>query len=467
MKLEIDFTNMMADAVGSRQGIRDEELQTAADHCRDLHALISMRRQEGELPFFNLPFEKEATAKIIELADELRQRFTTIVVLGIGGSALGTKAVMSALRPVWHNLVDDETRQDACRLFVLDNVDPETFAEHLQVFEPVDTCFLVISKSGSTVETTCQFLAARQWLTTEKQLDYRDHFVLITDPESGPLRELAEREKLRSCSIPPKVGGRFSVFTPVSLLPLACAGVDIGRLLAGAAALEPKVNHDDMFSNPAYLNGVLQYLAYQKGASISVMMPYSDRLFGLADWFRQLWAESLGKKHTLDGQVVHVGPTPVNALGTTDQHSQVQLYMEGPFDKVITMIAVESFERDFQLRGFEDTPAMNYLDGKSMAGLLTAERQATAAALARNLRPNCTLRVPDVSAETVGALLYLLQVQTLFSGYLFNVNPLDQPGVEEGKLFTYALMGRAGYDQKRQEYEKLQGQSPHRCLIVS
>jgi len=467
MELEFDYSHMMADAVGQEQGVSNVELEVAADRCKEIHARIMARRGRGELPFFDLPFAEEEIGKTLRLAERVKQRFENVVVLGIGGSALGTKAIMSALRPSWHNMVASEQRGGLPRLFVLDNVDPDYFAENLDLLDPEQTCFLVISKSGSTVETASQFLAARAWLVADSDRDYREHFILITDPEQGSLRELADREQIVSCEIPAGVGGRFTVFTPVSLLPLACAGVDIVGLVKGAASMMPHVCHDDLLTNPAYLNAVLQYLAYGKGASISVMMPYSNRLFGLSDWFRQLWAESLGKKYALDGSVCHVGPTPVNALGTTDQHSQVQLYMEGPFDKLVTFITVRRFERDFSMGAYSDMPALQYLEGHTMSELISAEQRATAAALARNRRPNATFVLPDVSPTSVGALLYLLQVQTLFAGDLFEVNPLDQPGVEEGKSFTYALMGRDGYAEKKKEFDQLQEKVPCRSLSVA
>lgn len=465
MILELDYTNMMVDAVGLEQGVSEAELAGLAPRCRQIWDRLDSQRKQGELPFFDLPFEREILTQIGALAGYVRDHFDEVVVLGIGGSALGTTAVMNALRPVWHNLCDEKRRNGLPRLFVLDNVDPDNFADHLDLLEPARTCFLVISKSGSTVETASQFLIARNWVANGAEDDYHDHFIMITDPEKGSLRELAEREGYRSCEIPPGVGGRFSVFTPVSLLPLACVGIDLGELLGGAADIAPEVCHGELMTNPAGLNAVLQFLAYGKGAHISVMMPYSNRLAAVADWFRQLWAESLGKKFSLDGRICHVGPTPVRALGSTDQHSQVQLYMEGPFDKVVTFLAVEKFDRDLTMSACPGTSSMDYLEGNSMSRLIDVERQATAAALARNGRPNCTVTMPEVSARTLGALLYMLQVQTLFAGDLFGVNPLDQPGVEEGKAFTYALMGRAGYEEKRREFDELQSRVARRRLV--
>ena len=463
MQISLDYTNMMADAIGSEFGIHDEAIADLRAQTKEIHQKIKVRRECGELPFFDLPLKLELVEEISSLAKEIQETFDNLVVLGIGGSALGTTAIFNALR-YSHNLLDNEQRGGLPRLFVLDNVDPDGFAAHLALCNPARTCFLVISKSGTTVETTSQFLVARQWI--EKSVDdhYQDHFILITDPESGSLRELADREGYRSCAIPAGVGGRFSVFTPVSLLPLACAGVDIERLLKGAADFSRFVCHDDLESNPAYLNAALQYLAYQKGLKISVLMPYSDRLRDVADWFRQLWAESLGKKFSTDGSVRHVGPTPVNALGTTDQHSQVQLYVEGPFDKVVTFVVIDEFDQDLSIPDYEAAPATTYLAGHTMGELIHIEQQATAAALTRNQRSNCAIHIPRVTAEAVGALIYMFEVQTLFAGYLFEVNPLDQPGVEEGKQFTYALMGRQGYAEKAREYASIKARLRSRIL---
>jgi len=462
--ITFDYTNMMQDAIGAERGVSAEELQKLAVQAKDCHQDILARRQRGELPFFDLPENSQMVDEVLDMASYIRSNFETLVVLGIGGSALGTTAVFNALS-FKHNL-KDVSQRGAPRLFVLDNVDPDGFSVHLSLCQPESTCFLVISKSGTTVETTSQFLVARSWVEAAVGENYRDHFVLVTDPDAGVLRELADAEGYRSCSIPAGVGGRFSVFTPVGLLPLAAVGVDINALLGGARKISNHVCHDDLPNNPAYLNAALQFLSYQKGMPISVLMPYSDRLKDIADWYKQLWAESLGKKYSLDGSVVHAGPTPVNALGTTDQHSQVQLYMEGPFDKVVTFIVVENFSIDLTFPGYPAAPKMSYLQGHSMGELIKAEQQATAVALTRNGRANCAFHIPEVNAESVGALIYLFEVQTLFAGYLFNVDPLDQPGVEEGKQFTYALMGRAGYEEKAREYKSIKERNmPHvlRC----
>lgn len=453
MNLQFDYTHMMAEVIGAEHGIAEQELLAMRETCLEIHRDLMQRRGAGRLPFYELPFDSRMAAQVVSQADELAARFENVVVLGIGGSALGTLALFRALCPLHHNLLDRRQRGQRPRLFVQDNVDPDGFAQTLELLNPEETVFLVISKSGTTVETSSQFLLARQWVDRTVKTTWQEHFVLVTDPQRGELRKLVDRQGFRSAEIPDGVGGRFSVFTPVSLLPLALVGVDIHRLLAGAADMEKRVVSPELLENPAYLNAVLQFLAVKKGKPITVMMPYSDRLRDVADWFRQLWAESLGKKFALDGRVIHAGPTPVKALGTTDQHSQVQLYMEGPHDKVITFLALSDYGSPLVLPAMDGAPDLDYLAGKSMADLIRYEQQATALALAKNQRPNCTITLDSVTPESVGALLYWLEVQTVFSGGLYQLDPLDQPGVEEGKEFTYGLMGRPGYESKRAEFE--------------
>ncbi|MFO7983624.1 MAG: glucose-6-phosphate isomerase [Desulfuromonadales bacterium] len=463
MSIQIDFTNMMADVVGEH-GISEADLEGLREKTGEIHRDLMERRERGLASFYDLPFDKDQVEKVRTFADEAKGRYENVVVLGIGGSALGTIALSRALLPLYHNHTDSGQSGGHPRLFVVDNVDPSGFGETLDYLDPGKTLVIVISKSGSTVETMCQFMISRDWMEEAVGDSYRDHFVLITDPSSGALRKLAEDEGYASFDIPEKVGGRFSVFTPVGLLPLALAGVDVEAVLEGAAAMESRVTLPGLMENPAYLNAALNYLAYRKGLKIGVLMPYSDRLYDFADWYRQIWAESLGKKFSRGGDVVHTGPTPIKALGTTDQHSQVQLYMEGPFDKLVTFISVEDYGRDLKIPKKAPAPGLSYLSGHSMAELIRIEQQATAVALSKNGRPNCTIKLDRVSPGNMGALIYMFEVQTVFAGGLFDVNPLDQPGVEEGKEFTYALMGREGFEEKEKEFSRRAGQ--HRSRIL-
>jgi len=444
--ISLDYTYMLADTIGAA-GITASELEALRPRVATVHGDLMRRRREGALPFYDLPFQ--SIDAIRQLAEEVADRCDDLVVLGIGGSALGTTAVARALLPLQYNLLPAGKRRRP-RLFVLDNVDPAGVGSVLELLDPQRTVFCVISKSGTTVETMSQFLLARQWLQAAIGARYREQMIMVTDPEKGVLRRLVREEGFRCCPVPEGVGGRFSVFTAVGLLPLAVVGVDIEALLAGAAAFESRLTVAELLDNPAYLNAALQFLCYGKGMPISVMMPYSDRLRDVADWYRQLWAESLGKKVVSGGEAGCVGPTPVKALGATDQHSQVQLYMEGPPDKVVTFL-VESAGSGMPLPT-PGIPELDYLCGHSLGELLAVEQQATAAALARCGRPSATFEFAQINAESVGAFLYLLQVQTVFAGGLFGVDPLDQPGVEAGKILASALLGHPGFAAQRSDF---------------
>jgi glucose-6-phosphate isomerase len=299
-----------------------------------------------------------------------------------------------------------------------------------------------------------QFLVIRERLGRAFEDDgYRRHLIFTTDPEKGVLRRIAREEQIATLPIPSNVGGRFSVLSAVGLLPAALVGIDVDELLGGARDMVERCETDDLGGNPAGVFAVLQYLAdTEAGAPMHVMMSYSDRLYGIADWFRQLWAESLGKERSRAGETVNVGPTPVKAIGATDQHSQVQLYIEGPYDKTVTFLTVEDRGEDLAIpSAYEDMPELAYLGGHTLGELLTAEGNATARALARRGRMNMTLRLPRVDARSVGELLMLLQIATVYAGELYGVDPLDQPGVELGKQLTYGLMGRPGYQPESGE----------------
>jgi glucose-6-phosphate isomerase len=402
---------------------------------------------------------------VLDLAADVRSRFDNFVVLGIGGSALGNVALQSALSHPYHNLLPREARGGP-RLFVLDNVDPEMIGGAMDVLDLERTVFNVISKSGGTAEPASLYLAFRRALKERLGERYREHIIATTDPTGGDLRAEAEAEGYRTLPIPSNVGGRFSVLSAVGLLSAAACGIDVKELLAGAAYADGFCRRASAWENPAAMYAVLQYLSYRGGRRISVMMPYVYGLRDVADWYRQLWAESLGKRINRRGEVVHVGPTPSKALGPTDQHSQVQLYMEGPFDKVITFLFVDRYRRDVPIPRAElESASTAYLGGHTLAELIQAEGKATALALAQAGRPNMALVLPEVNAFTVGQLLYTLAMATSISGELYNINAFDQPGVEAGKRATYALLGHPQYEDLRREIETGEARRSARYVV--
>jgi glucose-6-phosphate isomerase len=457
MALRLDYTNMLAENVPG--GISLATIESANDAFLRAMAVFDERRGRGELGFLDLPAARESTAAIQEFAEGAGQAFSDIVVLGIGGSALGPIALRSALRSIRWNELGDEARDYFPRLHVLENVDPVTVAELLGRIEIGRTLFLVISKSGGTAETMAQYLVVRGRLVEALGEDYRRHLVFITDPEKGSLRRIARAESIAALDIPSNVGGRFSVLSAVGLLPAALIGIDIAALMAGAADMAERCAARELRRNPAAMYAMLQWLGdSQHSLSTHVVMPYSDNLRDVGDWFVQLWAESLGKIRQ-DG--TSVGPTPIPAIGATDQHSQVQLFMEGPLDKTVTFIAVGGRAVDVKIPALhQDVPELAYLGGHTLGELLDVERQATAGALARRGRPNMTITLERLDPWHVGSLMMMLAVATVIAGALYEVNPLDQPGVELGKRYTYAMLGRADASDARQEWDALPKPDP-------
>lgn len=272
---------------------------------------------------------------------------------------------------------------------------------------------------------------------------YKNNLIITTDAQKGFLRQFVKQEKIVSFETPRGVEGRYSVLSPVGLLPLAFTGVDIKRILAGAVWLDKFFQKVIPEKNPAYLTALINFLFNKKGKNILVLMPYAAGLKEIANWYRQLWAESLGKKYDLSGKKVFTGSTPVNALGVTDQHSQIQLYNEGPNDKLIIFIETGKFRTELAIpRFFSNTPEAGFLAGKTFNQLMQAEKKGTEIALTKNQRPNYTIKLFNISPETIGALLYFFELQTAYAGKLYNVNAFDQPGVEAGKQTTFRLMSK-------------------------
>jgi glucose-6-phosphate isomerase len=414
-------------------GLEDRELDEVQPRLREaVDELL-----ESSPGFMRLPKSREYAEASVSVAEEIRSSGATdFIHVGIGGSALGPMALHKALDHPYYNLLPDRRGP---RIHFAENTDPTTLGAILDVADPESTWVNVVTKSGSTAETMANFLVIRAFLADSVgSFGYQGRTVATTDPEEGFLKEIADREDLRVLPIPQDVGGRFSVLTPVGLLPAAVTGLNVDALLAGAARCVDELGEQGA-DHPAVVGAAMHYLMdTARGRNGRVMMTYADSLERLAAWFVQLWAESLGK----DGK----GSTPHGAVGTTDQHSQVQLYMEGPQDKVIEIVEVENHPRDLEIpETYEDLEGVGYLGGHSMAELLNVECDATRRALAEAGRPNSTIKLGTVSEENVGYVFQALEIQTAIAGSLYGVNAFNQPGVEAGKQITYSRMGRPGY----------------------
>lgn len=434
-KIQFDFNNVTTAMVGDH-GFSTQEIAAADGMLKN--AIDALKTKP--LGFRKLPKGQAAVADdIVATAASIREKYDTFVVLGIGGSALGPIAVEQALMD----------GQGKMKLVVEDNVDPERLARVFGSLDLKKTMFNVITKSGRTSETMSQMMYAANALQ-KAGLALKDHVIATTDEKNGELVKIAQKEGLKQFVIPSDVGGRFSEMTPVGLLPAAVCGYDIRAMLEGAAYMDEVCSRES--SNPAALYALLHVLGMKKGINISVMLPYADSLKYMSDWYAQLWAESLGKRYGTDRSEVFAGQTPVKALGVTDQHSQIQLYTEGPFDKIVTFLKVDQFRNDLEIPvALEYIDAISFLGGKTFGQLLEAERSATEYALCKAGRPNITIALSQVDEFTVGALLYFFEMATAYAGEMLEINAFDQPGVEEGKVATFALMGKAGFEKKKAE----------------
>jgi glucose-6-phosphate isomerase len=444
--LELEYTNVLDSAVGGN-GIPKVGFTKAAESSRHIIESVEEARKSGNLGFADLPFDE---APIKAVRDFARNHdFPVLLVLGIGGSALGPAALDSAL-----------TKPNSKkRLITLDNIDPDFIRDTLDTLAPQDTLVNIIAKSGVTAETMASYAIVRQWMIDKVgEAKAREHFVATTDPEKGDLLSIARREKMPTFIIPSNVGGRFSVLTPVGALPAALLGLDVEAIMAGArqTALQSRKPFEE---NPALAAAFIQFvLERERGKKMLVLFPYSQALWKFAFWFKQLWGESLGKKVDRRGQDVYYGQTPTAALGATDQHSQLQLFIEGPNDKSFLFWSVKKFREDLRIaHPYGDFDSMAYLQGKTMGDLFRAEKRATEIALTEAHRPNATVTVERIDEESLGELIMFSQYMTAYAGEFYDINAFDQPGVEYGKKLTFAMMGRNGfaeYDGKIEDAQR-------------
>ena len=445
--IELNFANMMEDVIGVK-GINSKVLESIKRRVLEEHKEFAERKW-NELEFLDLP--DRDISEIRRLGREIKEEAENFLVLGIGGSALGPRAILEALSPC-HNYLKTP------RVFIYDNVDPGTLRQVLSFVDLRKTTVNVISKSGSTAETAASFMIL--WDEMRKVLgkDAPKRFIATTDPNSGNLRKIAQQHGMRTLPIEKGIGGRYSVLGPVGLLLAEVIGVDSSELLRGAADMRLKCSMQELWQNPAYMFGTLLYLMNtEEKRTVNALIPYADSLKFLSEWFCQLWAESLGK----DGR----GMTPYPSVGTTDQHSQLQLWMEGPEDKVVIFIKVDDYGTDFTIpKVFEDIEGTSYLSGQTLSGLISAEEESTELALAKRGRPNMTLLMPRIDAYHLGQLFQFFEIATAFTGFLLGINPFDQPAVEEGKNFTYGMMGKKGFEAKKNEVKEARGNRA--CWII-
>jgi glucose-6-phosphate isomerase len=443
--IHLQAGGVLAPPLPARHGITRAELRGLGSALRPvLPELLGGDRPSG---FALVPRRKRALAEILASARRWRRRgFADLIHIGIGGSSLGAETLFRALAHPFHNQLPPERRRGP-RIHFVDNVDPDSLAALLELVDVRRSFLHVVSKSGGTVETAAGFQVLQRALQRAGVKRLADHAVFTTG--QGALRKLAGAEGVEILEFPEDVGGRYSALTPSGLFTPAVAGVDVAAVCGGAARMLRRLAAAPISANPAAVAAGASYLlAERHGKPVHVLMPYGDALEPLSRWYVQLAGESLGKRRP--GSRRGVGPTPLPARGATDQHSQLQLFVEGPPDKLVVFVDVARPRRRVALPG---TPPAPYLKGVSAGQLLRAEREGTAVALARAGRPSLTWELPAAAPECIGQLLFALQLQTAYQAALYGIDAYDQPGVEAGKVAANALIGRAGYEAERAAIE--------------
>lgn len=424
--IKLDLANAAARNVGEH-GLTEEVLAGLFTLVPHMQRIIHDERAQGRHAYLNLPSQPEVLEEVLRLAGPRLGRYAHLVVLGIGGSSLGLRALVNALGA-----------PGAPQLHIIDNTDPALFHACLSAIEPAKTLVIVISKSGGTIETVLALGVFAQHFR-KAGLKLADHFIAVTDPESGPLRRFADEHGLPTADIPPGVGGRFSVLTAAGLLPAALMNLDVAELMQGAARGEAMCRRPDCW--PAMLAMIATELLRLRKSQI-VFMPYSSRLRSVSDWFVQLWDESLGKATDLEGKTVNAGQTAIPAAGATDQHAQLQLFLEGPNDKLLLFLRLNRHEPDLKLGDFEwQHFDAAYVQGRTLGEVLNAQHAGTARACTERGRPNATLELPQLDASTLGELLMGLELATTCAALSLDVNPYDQPSVELGKKISRKMLG--------------------------
>jgi glucose-6-phosphate isomerase len=430
-------------AAGREKGFPNR-LLALAEPCLEAKKWIENGAASDESGFGWYNVVEQDLSPILEAAQWL-SGYEAIIHVGIGGSALGNLMLHQALIPLYFN-----ERGNGPSFYLADNPDPDKASAIWEMTRGKKIALIGVSKSGATAETMSQFLWFRSKLEEAAGGKADSDILVITDPVGGVFRSFANAAGCRSLVIPPTVGGRFSVLSACGLVTAGALGADVKEIISGAARMKRFLERgSELGQNPALYLAAVNYLHLVSGRPMTVLMPYSNKLEIFSEWFAQLWGESVGKDGT--------GSTPVRALGAIDQHSQVQLYTAGPDDKLYSIINVASRGSEVEIPKVRDESlsSLDYLSGQELGRMLGYEAASTAAALVNANRPVVWMEADRLDGATLGGLIFFFEYMTAISGRLLRINPFDQPGVEQGKRYTYGMMGRDAYKADADEATEL------------
>lgn len=426
--LTLDTSFLLSNKIGSN-GINTDNLKTHQDKLDIINGKVKL----GDYGFVNI-------VKNDDIIKECRQIYGQIcwakymIVLGIGGSDLGSRMLQDSLQV---------EKPPMKVLFGGDTTDPQQYYDLTKAVKLEETVVVVVSKSGSTIETACGYLYFKNLFQNNIVQDWAKHFVFITDSKQGIMFDEGKKLNIPMLPVPDDVGGRYSVLSAVGLFPALAMGIDIDRLVSSANKYFQKSVDQSANDNISWQVAISQYqFQQQKIIDLVVLMPYIARLELFGNWFRQLWAESLGK----DGK----GILPIKAMGPKDQHSQIQFYNQGKWLSSFIFIAAKKYAHDFFMVS-KDDEALSYLDGKSMNEIVRAECLATRVSLAKNGRPSLYLEINELNEISIGELIAMFELSVVYLAEILGINAFDQPGVEAGKEYMYGLLGKKGYEEKAKE----------------
>jgi glucose-6-phosphate isomerase len=462
--LTLDYTNCLSEAIGATHGLTKSEVDTLVAKFPKHHENVDELRSTAECAFFDLPYQDQGELKA--LLKKHQGKWDNLVVVATGGSSLGPKSLLTALGHTMHNHLEAKERKNAPRVFFANNPDPRALSELVEPLDLKRTLFQITSKSGATVETMAMWLWLAELLKKKAGKGaLSNQVVFTTDRDKSPLSEIAKQEKIDTLHVPTNLAGRYGVLGNTGLFAAGMCNIDISALLAGAADMDKRCRHGDAFRNPAYMHALVHYLLTRKRRkTIHVMFSFSNRVQGVGEWYSHLCAVSQGKMLNRKGKAVHVGPSPVASLGTAEQHGQMQLFCEGPFDKVVTFVTVKDHgAKIIAPASYPKLEAVTHLQNADFSTIMDYGYWGTEQHITASGRPNMTIQLDVVDEANIGGLYYLLQLSTVMSAELYGIDPFDQPGVEHCKHATFAQFGRAGFEDLAKRIKEYRSKPRKTC----
>ena len=429
--------------------IKDEEYNEILPQTKVAHKMLHLKNGPGSdyLGWMDLPnnYDKEEIKKINEAAQKIQDNSDIFIVIGIGGSYLGARAAIEFLKSHNYNFL----RKDTPKIFFIgNNISSTSIYELLEICTEKEVSINVISKSGSTIETSIAFKIFREFLENKYGKEKaKERIFVTTDEKSGTLRKMTHEKGYTSFVIPRDIGGRYSVLTPVGLLPIAVCGANVEEILNGALTASEDFRKNSIENNICNKYAAIRNILYRKGKQIEILVGYEPRLYGITEWFKQLFAESEGKNSK--------GIFPTASIFSTDLHSIGQFIQDG--NKIIfeTVIQIENNSPDITInKSKNDEDKLNFLEGKTISYINKKAFEGTVLAHTDGSIPNIILRLENISEYTLGYMIYFFEKSCAVSGYMLGINPFNQPGVEAYKKNMFALLGKSGYEKERKILEK-------------